>query len=272
MHRTEGDGFVVEGGNNRFKDQALPTYPGTVDTAEYNNAVQEEICNLIELLGGTVEADAATDRANGWRQLYDLLLDDENITDAAMSDFDLEKGFGNIETTFGLYSLLAVPGEVTLHYEAVGADDITIFLSTNPSSPGIGINDEATGCITKLVKGIEFDGGPGESAYENIQYRKAGFRFDLGFSTIVSNGATVGWDWDGVGTHDTDIPFSAFIVGAVLLECNAGGTPDGRVTPVHLDTVNAGGFHRIDDVIAAGIQTGPSGTNVLLIEYDATSL
>ena len=96
MHRTEGDGYVLEGGLRRFKDRNLPTYIGTIDTAEYNNAVQEEICSIIETLGGTVAVDAATDRTAGWHQLYDLIFQSEKITDAAISDFDLAKAFGEI--------------------------------------------------------------------------------------------------------------------------------------------------------------------------------
>jgi len=266
MHRTEGDGFVIETGKNRFKDQALPTYTGTVDTAEYNNAVQEEICNLIELLGGTVEPDAATDRTNGWQQLYDLLLDDENITDAAMFSIDLAKGFGNIATASGLYTLQAVPGEITLHYEAPGADDITVFISTNPTNPGIGISEETTGCTTRLSKGIEFDGGPGEVAYDDKQYRKAGFLMSTAAFFPVDS--TVFCD----PNHTTDIPTSCQIIGATIYYATSGNQ---WIAPAMLEIEVDAGFWKVVGVNWTKPAAAPNplaNTFNCIIEYDATSL
>lgn len=61
MHRTEGDGFAVVGGKNLFTegDPLIPT-PATQVTAEWANAVQEELALTIEGLGGTLNT-AATD-------------------------------------------------------------------------------------------------------------------------------------------------------------------------------------------------------------------
>jgi hypothetical protein len=47
MHRTEGDAFVVVGGKNLFTDGP----PGTQLTASWQNAVQEEIINVITEAG-----------------------------------------------------------------------------------------------------------------------------------------------------------------------------------------------------------------------------
>jgi hypothetical protein len=86
MHRTEGDYFVIEDGKRRFHDRALPLYHGTVDTAEYNNAVQEEIANVIEHVGFTLAADAGSDRAAGWHQLRDAIFLSGKIGTAAITD------------------------------------------------------------------------------------------------------------------------------------------------------------------------------------------
>jgi hypothetical protein len=84
-HRTEGAGYVLESGKRRFIDQNLPGTPGTVDPAESSNMFQEEICNVIELQGGTVAASAAADRAAGWRQLNDTIFENGNITESALN-------------------------------------------------------------------------------------------------------------------------------------------------------------------------------------------
>ena len=86
MHRTEGDYFVIEDGKRRFHDRALPLYHGTVDTAEYNNAVQEEIANVIEYAGLTLAADAGSDRSAGWHQLRDSIFLSGKIGTAAIAD------------------------------------------------------------------------------------------------------------------------------------------------------------------------------------------
>jgi len=267
MHRTEGDAFVIEGGKRRFKDQDLPTYPGTVDTAEYNNAVQEEICNIIETLGGTVEPDAATDRANGWHQLYTLLLQSAKIDDAALKDFNLAKGYGNIATVLGLYSLLAVPGEITLHYEAVGADDITIFLSTLPSNRCVGISDETSGCSLKLIKGIECEGGPGEDAFDSTQYRKAGFAMHAYGYTVVNAGIT-----RFTTDFTTNIPTSCSVINASIHYPTSGTSV---VAPVKLELTSSGGFWKVTYVWLLKRATDPDPTSDnfdCIIEYDASSL
>ncbi len=79
MHRTTADGHVIENGKRRFENQDLPLKPGTADTAGYNNAVQEELCNIVELTGGTLATDENTDRNGGWRQVYDAIFKGGNI-------------------------------------------------------------------------------------------------------------------------------------------------------------------------------------------------
>ena len=66
MHRTDGDGFVVEGGLNRYSDT---TQPRSTVAAEALNAVQEELCNVVTEAGFVVETTAAADRTNEWKQV-----------------------------------------------------------------------------------------------------------------------------------------------------------------------------------------------------------
>jgi hypothetical protein len=58
MHRIEGADFVQIGGENFFTDGP----PGTVVTASWLNAVQEEIANVIEDGGGTLQTAATETR------------------------------------------------------------------------------------------------------------------------------------------------------------------------------------------------------------------
>lgn len=86
MHRTEGDGYVTESGFRRFVDQNLPSTPGTVHPAEWDNAVQEELCYLITAAGLTVAPTAIADRSAGWHQLYDAIFDSEALDTGAIAD------------------------------------------------------------------------------------------------------------------------------------------------------------------------------------------
>ena len=87
MHYTEGEGRVdIGGGKYEFEDENQPIAPGTVDTAEYNNAVQFEIANAIIRAGIAIETSAANDRANGWQQLATAIFDNEAIDTPALAD------------------------------------------------------------------------------------------------------------------------------------------------------------------------------------------
>lgn len=70
MHRTEGVDYTTEEGKRRYIDPNLPSVRGTILNAESMNALQEEICNVIEKAGLTLNATAAADRTDGWDQLW----------------------------------------------------------------------------------------------------------------------------------------------------------------------------------------------------------
>lgn len=124
MHRTEGDGYVLESGKRRFIDQNLPSVPGTVDTGEYNNAVQEELCNLIELSGGTIATGASSDRSAGWHQVYDQIFEGGHITDLAIDEltFNIISG--------GIIDIQEIVGSITNNWE----QDIDGLLYTQQNS------------------------------------------------------------------------------------------------------------------------------------------
>lgn len=89
MHRVDSDGYVTEGGLRRFADQNLPTLAGTLDGAEWNNAVQEEICNAIEASGLTLNTDATSDRADGWNQLATAIFNNHAIGTDALANLSV---------------------------------------------------------------------------------------------------------------------------------------------------------------------------------------
>lgn len=86
MHRTQGNGYVLEGGLRRSHDRQLPTYVGTVMPSELVNAFQEELANAIERAGLTLNATAAADRTAGWGQLEEALFDSEALGTTALED------------------------------------------------------------------------------------------------------------------------------------------------------------------------------------------
>lgn len=86
MHRTEGDGYILESGNRRFVDKSPPTYVGTVMPGEWANAVQEEIINVVVAAGLTPSVSESADRTLGWNQLKTALFDSEALDTTALAD------------------------------------------------------------------------------------------------------------------------------------------------------------------------------------------
>lgn len=56
MHRTLGDGYVIVDGKRVYADEDPPTRDATQLRHEEMNAIQEEICNVIESTGATLNA------------------------------------------------------------------------------------------------------------------------------------------------------------------------------------------------------------------------
>lgn len=85
MHRTEGVDYTTEEGKRRYIDPNLPSVRGTVLNAESMNALQEEICNVVEKAGLTLNATAAADRAAEWDQLWEAITSSGIIGTQALS-------------------------------------------------------------------------------------------------------------------------------------------------------------------------------------------
>ena len=85
MHRIDYDGYVTESGLRRFIDQLEPGTPGTILGAQWMNAVQEELANVVTAAGETVQASPSADRAAGWHQLADAIFESNAIGENAMA-------------------------------------------------------------------------------------------------------------------------------------------------------------------------------------------
>lgn len=57
MHRTMGDGYIVESGKRIYADEAPPTRDATQLRHQEMNAIQEEICTVVESEGYSLNAD-----------------------------------------------------------------------------------------------------------------------------------------------------------------------------------------------------------------------
>lgn len=178
MHRTEGDDYVLEGSLRRFHDQELPTYNGTVDTAEYNNAVQEELCYIIEATGTIVADGAVTDRADGWHQVYDAIFTQGNIDSDSIGSLILDRLVdGELNITRGAYNISANPTELSMNSGALSATLTFNALALaaaggaeNTVSPG-GVTTRFAGNVGFLSSdtvGLQTD--PGQYEYKLITF------------------------------------------------------------------------------------------------------
>ena len=91
MHRTEGIDYTTEDGKRRYIDPNLPAVRGTVLNAESMNSIQEEICNVIEKAGLTLNASAALDRTDGWDQLWAAITSRGIIGTAALANLGVTR-------------------------------------------------------------------------------------------------------------------------------------------------------------------------------------
>lgn len=81
MHRTEGEDYILESGKRRFAAANPPTQKATRLPAEFMNAVQEEICSVINAAVPAIplNSTAAADRTAGWNQLLQALQEGQLI-------------------------------------------------------------------------------------------------------------------------------------------------------------------------------------------------
>lgn len=290
MHRTWGEGYVEEpfpGQYHRFVDQNLPSVPGTVDTAEYNNAVQEEICNCIEMNGGTLNGgglngNPAADRTAGWHQLYDTIFEGGNLTDLAVDGFTFAKLSGTINLTVGgdtwtqsaaslLYSDTSsnqnymTPERTTISRGAPNQVELTPDDTTWTNN----LEMQMTG------RGIRYKEGPGDSGFRNGYYRKA--RYSL---TSIPWAAFLDTNGDNTGVYVsyqdyvTDIPDTvpaeAFI--SAWIQYLDGSNM--RIAPATVVFKTSGGFVVVEEmaICVAKNSSSPNPTANLFLEFDASTL
>lgn len=201
MHRTEGNGRVLESGKYRFHDRELPTYIGTVDLAEWNNAVQEEICNVIELCGDTIAASSTADRTASWRQLYDCIFQNGHITDSAIDNLTLDViSGGQLELASGAYTLRLEYNEIELLNNAI---------STTINAGIINLKDITTVNTetTFYPVGCRFHGSsmPGITDFKDSILRKCAFDI-TGITWVLEDNLV----YSASISFVTDIPYNAF--------------------------------------------------------------
>jgi len=132
MHRVDADGYKTVSGKRRFEDQSLPGTAGTLDAELWKNAVQEELCNLIEYTGITLKSTGLIDEASGWNQLRQAIfssakIDSAAITDGAINDLKLNT---NAVTNIKVNDVSVAK----LTAGTAGTDDIAITLVAAPST------------------------------------------------------------------------------------------------------------------------------------------
>lgn len=91
MHRVDADGYTTVGGERRFIDRAMPTEEGTIDGAYWNNAIQEEIAQVVEHAGLTLASSGSADQTAGWGQLKEAIFLSNAIDSAAINNITLSK-------------------------------------------------------------------------------------------------------------------------------------------------------------------------------------
>lgn len=287
MHRTEGDGYLDEGGLRRFVDQNLPTYFGTVDTGEYNNAIQEELCNIVELCGGTLNGGgangtAAGDRTAGWRQVYDAIFQDGNIDDNAID-----------ELTFGVIAppIAYVNGSEEWHQDTdslqyidstdqmlLDADSI-LFENTGDSSIQAGVG-RTTGPwatsddVTTLYhgKGVWYTNGPGNtSTFPLAKIRKSAW--DISGITWAELGSGLGIFTTSGLNFLTDLPIAIPLdaIYSATFRIDNGVTVQPMPCSPAMREVAASGFYTVIwlKVLTSDAGGPPPTEGTLIVEYDA---
>lgn len=112
MHRITGDGYIVDGGKNRFADEDLPSRSATQVTHQFMNATQEEIATVIEAQGGTLHADSETyAQMNQLNAAIDakVAVVDTKITDHMNTFYELSQSPGSIDVSSEHLFTLDIP-------------------------------------------------------------------------------------------------------------------------------------------------------------------
>lgn len=298
MHRTEGDNYVIEDTDKRrFIDRnlaALPTpIPGTTDPAEWSNAVQEEIANVIEEFG-TLNASASADRTSGWTQLLDTIFNDGNITSAAIDEVSAGKlSLGEINITNGTHTW--IQDEERLRYIDTTDNSSTDFspdglwAATTPVGSGL---DTAILRADSGLYAAETDDATGIADVATTQYGARGIKYtkrfgDLGgvgeeavyrresYSVSSPTWSSVTGGYAAPVAVDTGIPWDVsytYAGGVTGVRCITQTATVGLVGGCMARIIKSG----TDTIIIGSVQVIsteiPINQLIIIVEYDARDL
>lgn len=172
MHRTEGSGYILEGGLRRFTE----TPPGSSVPAEWMNAVQEEIANVLVAANVTIKATAALDRSANWDQMAEAIfsseaidtaaLADDAVTDDKISDCDVSKL--TYDAAFGGADLEHISGGVTYNL-TIKANNLALTRSEGVLEDSVVLTTNGIE-ITHLDSGSVDDYAVFESSGVNVSH------------------------------------------------------------------------------------------------------
>lgn len=176
MHSTQGDSFdpdlYDDGSNIRgFRPANPPAILATKYAFSSANAVQEEISNIMRLNGIALAPDAATDKSNGWRQMYDTIFQSKKLTKNAIENDSLD--FSLIPQT-ALENPLLKTGLDTLAL-VVNTSQFEVNLPNLTIKPaGIGSNEIAQSSVTKSKLNDDAKIFYVSETYPNLSYSGGG--------------------------------------------------------------------------------------------------
>jgi hypothetical protein len=225
MHRTEGDSNDPNKngtGKRGYRSATPASIAATALPAEAMNAIQEEICLVIENAGLTLNASASADRTAVWGQLYEAIfqanhgttdmlainavngdrITDATIADAKIIDLDFSKVSGEMtqsQSGGGLTETMTITfDQLLLRADSVSGNvSEHIFHQTNGFS---GIKEQSNGNDYEFALnayGLSFWGGPKFTERE-VAFTSANFTDSLDRSiAYVDTGVKI-TEWDPV--------------------------------------------------------------------------
>lgn len=265
MHRVDSDGYTTVSGDRRFIDRSLPTEEGTVDGAYWNNAIQEEIAQVVEHAGLTLAASGSDDQTADWGQLKEAIFESEAISNDALKD----------DLSLSKFSQGAID-----FYSAV--TDSTVTLNTALVSFG----DFSTGIFAAYSRaGIRFAGND-EPGTEDVTVRFSTYDISSNLnsatetvmSTMTSDGHThgIGINYQLATTVNTMIPATEKILGHIASGVDDSNADDRNSLSLQLHYTDVGGFWHVDwvqNVVRSAFMTPSTTDDVLLtIFYDGDYL
>ena len=275
MHRTTGPGYGMDNGRRINVDET------TIDKAMDQNAIQEEICNVITHAGLTIRGDdypltgdpAGEDWAATPDQMKTAIFESGAIGNDAITDgtIDFAKIALPIEVTDSIVDMTLEGGQLLYEYNIHdGYTRITV-----DGFKHVHLNN----AIAELDgRGLIFSNGPGNNAnFQSARIRKAAFDISK----------TISWSQSGTGdmytatvNFVTDIPWDIWggtmlgdgIYQAWLQVINY----DLRwIVPAAIAVEQEGspdGYVKITRITVFGSYDAPGNQFTLILEYDASTL